>query len=96
MNNSFFPHSEQTRVSMMNLDLRLGAFYGASIISPSLDPFLPWFYFFEISFELFASHFIGDLCFIPPLCIDGSHKRVSLAQETTHNDYLPGGMDPTW
>jgi hypothetical protein len=45
MHQSSFFYSKQMRVSMMILDSRLGEFFGASSIPPSLDPFPPRLFF---------------------------------------------------
>jgi hypothetical protein len=41
MHQSFFPHLEYMRFSMMSLDLRLGEFVGKPSDTHSLDPFQP-------------------------------------------------------
>jgi hypothetical protein len=99
---SILPSLELMRVDMMSLDPRLGEFVGTPSETPSLDPFPPRLSFSELATELSASPSIEDSCFVPPLCLDGSHQGASLAHETTHNEYLCMqkfilcGMAPTW
>jgi hypothetical protein len=73
---------------MMSLDLRLGAFVGASNRPPNLDPFQLWIYFSELTTKFSVIPSIEDSYFILPSCLEGAHQGASIACETTHNEYL--------
>jgi hypothetical protein len=73
---------------MMSCDLKMGGFSQTSSRPPSLDPFPPRLCFLELAIEFSTTPSIEDSRFVIPSCLDGSHQGVSLARETTHNEYL--------
>jgi hypothetical protein len=76
------------RDNTMSLYSKQGALDGTSSRPPSIDPFPPWLYFSQLASEFSYIPSTKYLCFVLPLCIYGSHQGYSIAQKTTHDEYL--------